>query len=51
MMILIGRSGTSRSTFPWMCSLKEAGFRGRHKCGVTLLSGEDASNGRMNLKN
>ena len=25
--------------FPWMCSLKEAGFSGRHKCGVTLLSG------------
>ena len=22
-----------------MCSLKEAGFSGRHKCGVTLLSG------------
>ena len=25
--------------FPWVCSLKEAGFSGRHKCGVTLLSG------------
>ena len=25
--------------FPWMCSLKEAGFRGKHKCGVTLLAG------------
>ena len=23
-----------------MCSLKEAGFAGRHRCGVTLLSGE-----------
>ena len=23
-----------------MCSLKEFGFRGRHKCGVTLLSGK-----------
>ena len=22
-----------------MCSLKETGFRGKHKCGVTLLSG------------
>ena len=26
-------------SFPWMCSLKEAGFSGRHRCGVTLLSG------------
>ena len=25
--------------YPWMCSLKERGYRGRHKCGVTLLSG------------
>jgi len=25
--------------YPWLCSLKEAGFRGRHRCGVTLLSG------------
>ena len=25
--------------YPWMCSLKETGFRGKHKCGVTLLSG------------
>ena len=24
---------------PWACSLKTKGFRGRHKCGVTLLSG------------
>ena len=24
---------------PWACSLKTSGFRGRHKCGVTLLSG------------
>ena len=26
--------------YPWMCSLKEAGFFGRHRCGVTLLSGQ-----------
>jgi len=25
---------------PWACSLKTRGFRGRHRCGVTLLSGE-----------
>ena len=25
---------------PWMCSLKTRGFRGKHRCGVTLLSGE-----------
>ena len=24
---------------PWLCSLKERGFRGRHRCGVTMLSG------------
>ena len=24
---------------PWQCSLRARGFRGRHKCGVTLLSG------------
>jgi hypothetical protein len=26
--------------FPWLCSLKETGFTGRHRCGVTLLSGQ-----------
>ena len=25
--------------FPWLCSLKESGFAGKHRCGVTLLSG------------
>lgn len=25
--------------YPWMCSLRTTGFRGSHKCGVTLLSG------------
>ena len=24
---------------PWQCSMRLQGFRGRHKCGVTLLSG------------
>ena len=24
---------------PWQCSLRFQGFRGRHRCGVTLLSG------------
>merc|ERR1719232_2525710 len=24
---------------PWACSLRRAGFRGRHRCGVTMLSG------------
>jgi len=24
---------------PWLCSLRTRGFRGRHRCGVTLLSG------------
>ena len=25
---------------PWACSLRTRGFRGRHRCGVTLLSGD-----------
>ena len=25
---------------PWACSLRSKGFRGRHRCGVTLLSGK-----------
>ena len=25
---------------PWACSLRTRGFRGRHRCGVTLLSGK-----------
>ena len=24
---------------PWLCSLRTRGFRERHRCGVTLLSG------------
>jgi len=32
-------SKASNSSYPWVCSLKEQGFRGRHRCGVTLLSG------------
>ena len=28
---------------PWLCSLRTRGFRGRHRCGVTLLSGKKAS--------
>ena len=26
-------------SIPWLCSLRTRGFRGRHRCGVTLLSG------------
>ena len=36
---LAGRGRTSQH-HPWQCSLKFPGFRGRHKCGVTLLSGQ-----------
>ena len=28
------------SLHPWACSLRTKGFRGRHRCGVTLLSGK-----------
>ena len=28
------------SQHPWACSLRTRGFRGRHRCGVTLLSGQ-----------
>ena len=27
--------------FPWLCSLKGPGFTGQHRCGVTLLSGQN----------
>ena len=33
------RTGGPNVTYPWMCSLKTSGYRGRHRCGVTLLSG------------
>ena len=29
---------------PWACSLRTRGFRGRHRCGVTLLSGKQPKN-------
>ena len=32
-------SNTTVNRYPWLCSLKESGFRGRHRCGVTLLAG------------
>ena len=28
---------------PWACSLRTRGYRGRHRCGVTLLSGNKIS--------
>ena len=28
---------------PWACSLRMRGYRGRHRCGVTLLSGNNCS--------
>ena len=40
-----GASGFLSDTYPnsdhhpWLCSLRSQGFRGRHRCGVTLLSG------------
>ena len=36
-------------SFPWMCSLKEAGFTGRHRCGATLLSGTGLLNNCVQL--
>ena len=32
-------AGPTSALHPWLCSLKTRGFRGRHRCGVTLLSG------------
>jgi hypothetical protein len=29
----------SKNRYPWLCSLRTPGFRGIHRCGVTLLSG------------
>lgn len=34
---------TNSGHHPWACSLKTSGFRGRHRCGVTLLSGPTES--------
>ena len=31
---------SKQNMHPWLCALKEVGFRGRHRCGVTLLSGK-----------
>ena len=31
--------GPTSAHHPWLCSLRTRGFRGRHRCGVTLLSG------------
>ena len=39
--IPFGGSGRTSQNHPWQCSLKFPGFRGRHKCGVTLLSGQE----------
>ena len=30
---------TGTQQYPWLCSLRTRGYRGRHRCGVTLLSG------------
>ena len=32
-------TGPTSALHPWLCSLRTRGFRGRHRCGVTLLSG------------
>ena len=32
-------AGPTSAHHPWQCSLRTRGFRGRHRCGVTLLSG------------
>ena len=29
----------TKNRYPWLCSLRTPGYRGVHKCGVTLLSG------------
>ena len=31
--------GQTSAHHPWQCSLRTRGYRGRHRCGVTLLSG------------
>jgi len=34
-----GRPPVKLFRSPWLCDLRTPGFRGRHRCGVTLLSG------------
>ena len=36
--------GQTSALHPWQCSLRTRGFRGRHRCGVTLLSGPTKEN-------
>jgi len=36
--------GPTSAHHPWLCSLRTRGFRGRHRCGVTLLSGPTEDN-------
>ena len=38
---------------PWACSLRTRGYRGRHRCGVTLLSGKNVKVylGLMSIQN
>ena len=35
----LNTAGPTSALHPWLCSLRTRGFRGRHRCGVTLLSG------------
>ena len=35
---LFGKEPPPKNRYPWLCSLRTAGYRGVHRCGVTLLS-------------
>jgi hypothetical protein len=37
--VYIKRVDPLKNRYPWVCSLRTAGFNGLHRCGVTLLSG------------
>jgi hypothetical protein len=36
---VLGTSLPQKNRYPWQCSLRTPGYRGFHRCGVTLLSG------------
>jgi hypothetical protein len=36
---IIGAQVPTKNRHPWLCSLRTPGYRGVHRCGVTLLSG------------
>jgi len=37
--VLLTKNVPNKNRHPWLCSLRTPGYKGTHRCGVTLLSG------------